>query len=122
MNKVYWVLGNKKYSDYNKFITDVTIYNEDISKDNEWSPSNALIYNKKIIVGYEALWKDEDDIIEITIESKNDEFITMGDILFKINNDSIDFFKEADACFFEGIVNLKKKRKNIPLYALLIGS
>ncbi len=121
MGKVYWSLGTKKYEQISDFIQEVTDYNEDISPgDNEWEPDKVVINQPKIIVGYHALWKDEDDILEITIEAKNKSNITMGELLFSIHNESAVFFSES-SFFFEGITKMKKDSP-IPLYLLWVGT
>jgi len=121
MGRIYWSLGNKKYESYTDFVREVTEYNNDISPgDHEWEPDKIVIDHPKIIVGYEALWKDEDDILEITIEGRNESAITMGEFLFTLTNESVDFFSES-SFFFEGISRIKNDSP-IPMYYILIGT
>lgn len=121
MGKVYWSLGNKKYDSYNEFVKDVTDYNNNISsKGHEWNPEKIIINGPEIIASYEALWKDEDDVLEIMIDAENKSGISMGEILFKINNQSIEFFSEA-SFFFEGLRKINNDSQ-IPMYEILIGT
>ncbi|MBN1876297.1 MAG: hypothetical protein JXA33_18880 [Anaerolineae bacterium] len=62
-----------------------------------------MVSTKPIRVIYEALWKDEDDTITLNIGTPGIS-VTMGQILFTLNNMTYDFFKNTDYHFFEGLV------------------
>lgn len=102
MTNVYWVFGKKSYAAYEEFVAAVTAYNKKISATNSrWDP-NLEIARGPIKVCYEALWKDEDDTIELVI-GKPDTPLTMGQVLFELNNATVEFFQDADRRFFEGL-------------------
>jgi hypothetical protein len=116
MGNVFWVLGKKQYESYDLFITAVTEYNNKIAPArNEWQPDRE-ISPQPIRVFYEAMWKNEDDTISIDI-GDNDRALTMGRLLFALNNLTSDFFKDADARYFEGFAILNNRN-----YELLVGS
>jgi len=116
MNNVYWVLGRKHYIAYDDFVAAVSDYNQRISPGSSgWDPEKQ-ISDTPIIVTYEAGWKDEDDTIEVALGEPG-KALTMGEALFHLNNATIEFFKGADCCFFEGLTGLGGAR-----YRLSVGS
>lgn len=116
MNRVYWVFGDEVHPAYEDFVAAVTEYNEAIDQEgNEWDPEK-IVSTEPIEVIYEALWKDEDDTISLSIGDPGIP-VTMGKILFTLNNSTCDFFKEADTCFFEGLAWVSDKT-----YELMVGS
>lgn len=116
MSNVYWALGQKKYTTYDGFVSEVTDNNQEISPDStEWNP-NKQISKTPITVVYEAGWKDEDDTIEVVL-GKRGRALTMGEALFTLNNETVEFFKDADHRFFEGLAASEGTK-----YKLLVGS
>jgi len=102
MQKVYWVLGGETFSSYNDFVQAVTRYNQQIAPDrSEWQPDRVVCQGPARIV-YEALWKDEDDLLQVVVSTLA-EPITMGQILFALHNQSAAFFQDTDQRFFEGL-------------------
>jgi hypothetical protein len=116
MAYVYWVLGKKKYADYDGFIAAVSNYNKKINAaKSEWDP-NQEIARGPLTVVYEALWKDEDDTIELDV-GQSGQALTMGRLLFTLNNATVDFFADADKRFFEGLALIEGTT-----YELIVGS
>ena len=116
MSNVYWALGQKKYASYDAFVAAVTDYNQKISPDSSgWDP-NKQITKTPITVVYEADWKDEDDTIRLVLGERGTA-LTMGKALFTLNNATVEFFKEADHHFFEGLAAREGAE-----YKLLVGS
>ncbi len=116
MSKVRWVLGKKHYESYEQFVAAVTNYNNQIDPTkNEWQPDRE-ISPQPIRVFYEAMWKNEDDTISIDL-GENNRVLTMGRLLFDLNNLTFDFFKDADERYFEGLA-VRQDRK----YELIVGS
>lgn len=116
MADVYWALGEKKYDVYDDFIAAATDYNKEINPSKTgWVP-NQEVSKGPIRVVYEALWKDEDDTIEVDIGEPG-RALTMGRLLFTLNNTTVDFFKDADKHFFEGLALVKGSE-----YELMVGS
>ena len=102
MTNVYWVLGRTAYHSYDDFVAAVTDYNQKIAPlKSKWSP-NQEVAEGSINVVFEALWKDEDDSINVEI-GEPDQPLTMGRLLFTLNNATVDFFKDSDQRFFEGL-------------------
>ncbi|MBI2804114.1 MAG: hypothetical protein HYX68_03920 [Planctomycetes bacterium] len=103
MTNVYWVLGKKSHASSDDFVAAVTDYNKKIDPVNsKWNPTQAVAFGS-ITVVFEALWKDEDAKVNLEIGEPN-QVLTMGSVLFTLNNATVDFFKDADHCFFEGLV------------------
>ena len=122
MSRVYWSLGSKVYDDYSNFEKIVTDYNQKISKDDHgWNPNELLTTKNTIKVIFEALWKNEDDYLEVTIHSEDGKGITMGKALFEITNQGFCMFENAGSSFFEGISYLKD-HEDIPYYQLHRGT
>jgi hypothetical protein len=116
MANVYWVLGRKKYDAYDDFVAAVTDHNNKVgAKTTKWDPTQEVSQGAVKVV-YEAPWKDEDDTIELDIGEKG-KVLTMGRILFTLNNATYDFFKDADKRFFEGLELVKGNE-----YELQVGS
>ena len=102
MTKVYWTLGGRRYADYDEFVRDVSEYNNRIDPDrNEWNP-NLVICKGPACIRYEAMWKDEDEFLDVVVES-TEKPVAMGWLLFVLHNESVDFFAGDDHCFFEGL-------------------
>ena len=102
MSDVYWALGQRTFDQYAHFVTAVTEYNNQIAPGKHgWQP-DRIISSTPITVAYEASWKDEDDLLELTIGDTGCE-LSMGTFLFVLNNDTFNFFKGADKHFFEGL-------------------
>jgi hypothetical protein len=116
MKRIYWVLGDRMYATYEDFVTAATEYNNSIDpKENKWNP-DQIISASPIKVVYEALWKNEDDTIDLSIGTPGIP-VTMGQILFTLNNATYDFFRDADTHFFEGLALV-----NDATYELIVGS
>lgn len=120
LNKVSWSF-RKKYDSYLEFINKVAEYNNSISKDHEWNPNEEVITTKKVIIYYEALWKDIDDELVIEVNAQNGKSIKMGELLFMVNNGAIDFLKGADKVFFEGF-QIIKSTKDLTELDMWLGS
>jgi hypothetical protein len=116
LTNVYWVLGAKKYDAFDSFVAAVTDYNNLINPEKtNWAP-NQEVASGPIRVVYEALWKDEDEIIELEVGEPGKP-LNMGLLLFTINNATYDFFKDADKRFFEGLALCRGSE-----YELMVGS
>lgn len=101
MRKVYWQQGIDKFSSLEDFVAEVELYNQAIAPElTEWN-SKQVICTGPITIRYEALWKDEEDLLEVIV-STVEEPITMGQLLFRLHNESVEFFRDTDHCFFEG--------------------
>jgi hypothetical protein len=102
MTQVCWTLGGNRFSDYSEFIRAVSEYNERIAPDdNEWQP-DEVVSDGPIRIQFEAMWKDEDDLLDILVES-DIKPVTMGRLLFALHNESAEFFNDTDHCYFEGL-------------------
>lgn len=102
MYQVCWPLGGNSYADYDEFICEVTEYNKRIAPDkDEWGP-DEVVCNGPLRIQFEAMWKDEDDFLDVLVEGENKP-VTMGRLLFSLHNESTGFFEDADHCFFEGL-------------------
>jgi len=96
------VLGDRKYSTYKAFTDAVTEYNNAMAPGKHgWDP-DQVVSLAPIKVVYEALWKDEDDTIDLDIGIAGVP-VTMGQLLFALNNATCDFYTDADSQFFEGL-------------------
>jgi hypothetical protein len=116
MSNIYWGLGANTYDTYESFIAAVTEYNKAINPvKSKWAPNQEIAIGP-IRVVYEAGWKDEDDTIELNIGEPG-RALTMGMVLFTLNNRTYDFFKDADKHFFEGL-----ELTNGAEYELMVGS
>jgi len=99
---VYWALGDKKYTTYQAFVAAVTEYNSAMAPGKHgWDPDQVVSLTPVKVV-YEAMWKDEDDTIDLDIGMAGVP-VTMGQLLFALNNATCDFFMDADSRYFEGL-------------------
>lgn len=116
MDNVFWTLGRKVYPLYPEFIAAVTAYQQDIAPDRSgWNPDQKIA-ETPIQITYEARWKNEDDMLHLVIGTPG-HGVTMGEILFTLNNESYNFFHGADTCFFEGLTWVSGNT-----YRLMVGS
>ncbi|MDY3562374.1 hypothetical protein R5W23_003840 [Gemmata sp. JC673] len=103
MRKVFWTLGRRRYAGYDEFVRAVSEYQAQISPDdNGWVP-DAVLAPGPITVTYTAMWKDVDDTLEVPLGEVG-RSLSMGRALFELNNATVEFFADADHCFFEGLV------------------
>ncbi len=102
MTDVHWALGRRKFEEYGAFIRAVDEYNDQIRADGHGWQSERVISPAPIKIVYEAGWKDVDDLLELMIGEMGAE-VTMGMVLFELNNLSYEFFEGADKHFFEGL-------------------
>lgn len=102
LTNVYWVLGDRKYATYHTFVAAVAEYNNAMAPGKHgWNPDQVVSLTP-IKVVYEALWRDEDDTIDLDIGIAGVP-VTMGQLLFALNNATCDFFADAASQFFEGL-------------------
>jgi hypothetical protein len=103
MRRVFWTLGRRRYAGYDAFVRAVSEYQAQISpEDNDWAP-DAVLAPGPITVTYTAMWKDVDDTLEVPLGEAGRP-LSMGRALFELNNATVEFFADADHCFFEGLV------------------
>lgn len=116
MSNVFWAFGEKRYATYEDFVVAVTDYNKKVNTDaSGWDP-NKQISTAPLTVVFEAAWRDEDDMIEVAVGESN-KSLSMGEVLFTLNNATVEFFKDAEQHFFEGLAARGGTR-----YELLVGS
>ncbi|MCG8575499.1 MAG: hypothetical protein MI810_11490 [Flavobacteriales bacterium] len=119
LDYVYWSFGTS-YDTYENFVKAVDDYNKDMGE-SKWNAHQIVSSHKKIKVNFEAIWKDEDDFVEVTIEASDPAGIKMGEILYKINQESLKIFEGADATFFEGL-HEEGEEDGVPIYDMWTGS
>jgi hypothetical protein len=101
MTNVYWLLGRERIPEYDKFVDAVTSYNNEIAPERtEWDP-DQVISQEPVRIVFEAMWKDEDDTIDLRVGSPG-EPVTMGEVLYTLNNETVEFFA-LGSNFFEGL-------------------
>jgi hypothetical protein len=97
--------GRQKYKIFDDFVIAVTDYNneiyQEIGQTSSWNPDEE-VSKHSIRVVYTAGWRDEDDTITLEIREEN-QSLTMGRLLFSLNNATYDLFEDANHCFFEGL-------------------
>ncbi|HNT74428.1 MAG TPA: tetratricopeptide repeat protein [Anaerolineae bacterium] len=102
LTEVYWALGDRKYTTYQTFVDAVTEYNHAMAPGkHRWDPDQVVSLTP-IKVVYEAFWKDADDTLDLDIGMAGVP-VTMGQLLFALNNATCDFFMDADTRYFEGL-------------------
>lgn len=104
LDKVFWRFGEKKYSNYEAFLKDAKDYNQILAPEQDWKPDEKVIDSKSIVIMYEADWRTDDytELI-VTIQARDGKALTMGEILYTIQNNSLDFFKDAECSYFQGL-------------------
>ena len=106
MQNIYWSLGGDQFSSYDEFVEEVRRYNQRVAPDSTtWNP-DQIVCTGPVTIVYEALWKDEDNTLEVVVSTAK-EPISMGQLLFTLHNESTEFFSGADHCFFEGLEEAK---------------
>lgn len=120
LSKVYWSFGTH-FESYEEFIQKVTTYNEGISKTHEWNPEQVITQSSKVVIYYEALWRNENDLLKVSIHTEDGNDITMGKLLYTLNNESVDFFSDIGLVFFEGLT-LVDEKQDLSKFVLSIGT
>jgi hypothetical protein len=102
MSDVYWALGTARYPSYEAFVAAASAYQEEIAPGRHgWNPDQVLATGPMTLV-YEAGWKDEDDLLEVVVGEPGQP-VTMGRVLYELNQQGFEFFEGADHHFFEGL-------------------
>ena len=90
MENTYWVFGASEFEDYSSFINSVKNYNLLITYDKiDWNHDEFIALGPITII-YDSPWTDDE--IDLSIDFTKSESLTSGLILYKINNESFDFF------------------------------
>lgn len=105
LDNIFWRFGHKKYGSYNDFIKEAKDYNEILAPEREWNPNEKLIPLGKILIQYKADWKEDgNEELEIEIKAGDGKILKMGEILYALNNQSVDFFKDEEFSYFQGLI------------------
>ena len=125
MTGIYWGFYGGQYDSLEKFIQEVTEYNEDL--ENEWNPSETVFSCMDITVQY-SYWDDEeeDEVEEdFNLTADKQSGFTTGELLYKIHNKVVDKLEDADNHFFEGLTlweGENHSNPDAPLYFINQGS
>jgi hypothetical protein len=115
LRSVYWSFGTTNYTSFDEFSAAVTERNEFISpKGHAWVPGK-VVSEGPVRILFEAMWKDEDDVIDMSI-GKEGEALTMGQLLYELHQNTRDFWGKHPG-FFEGL-----SHHSDHTYFLLVGT
>jgi len=104
MSDVYWALGGKHYPSYEAFVAAVSEHNQAIAAGTSgWDPERVVASEPEIRIVYEAMWKSEDDVLDVLVSARGEGGVTMGEVLYGLHEASVEFFANADHRFFEGL-------------------
>ncbi len=90
MTDVYWALGDKKYPAYQAFVDAVTEYNNAMTPGKYGCDPDQVVSLAPIKVVYEAMWKDEDDTINLDVGLAGIP-VTMGQLLYCLEQRHVRF-------------------------------
>jgi len=103
MENIYWAFGIRKYIGFEDFIQAVTEECYKVSPSGHgWNPYEH-VRDGPLTLEFDAAWNDPpEDKVFFEITSRTGP-LTQADILYKLNNDSFDYFHKLDHRFFEGL-------------------
>lgn len=135
LTELYWSF-HLKYADQESFNEALTVYNTRLLK-RKPALKKIVFPEKKIVIQFNAYEdansnnKDYDEENQILIETENNKGFTLGELMFKINNQVVENtalnidISEQDACFFEGLEYLTDDDPDFPqtkVYFMILGS
>ncbi len=104
LEAINWKFGRKKYKTSSAFYADLKEYNEILSPELDIDPSEKIVEASQIVINFDADWKDENASLSIDIKSQYNEPLTIGEVLYTLNEESFEFFQEEEIAYFKGIV------------------
>jgi hypothetical protein len=125
MTDLNWGFYGGKYESREKFICEVTDYNNNL--DNEWIPDEIVLSHANVTIQYSWWDEGEDDDIEEDFNLVSDSQLgfTAAELLYKIHNHVVDKLEDVDHHFFEGLTLFEGENYSNPnalLYFLNQGS
>ena len=103
MRMVFWTLGRRRYAGHDEFVEPSTSIKLR-SALGEWLSTRCRPRSRAITVTYTAMWKDVDDTLEVPLGEPGRPLTWGGRLFPELNNATVEFFADADHCFFEGLV------------------
>lgn len=124
MKDVYWAFTKGGFEDFEKFKKQVKSYHVRIKGENVWQPDEVVFPHPSIQISYEYWSADgEEEFDEIfEIEADNGNFLTAGELLFKINNTVAEKVSRGDHVFFEGLNLSENQHDGKAFYWMYLGS
>ena len=103
LEAINWKFGRKKYKTSADFYADLKEYNEILSPELDIDPSQKIVDTSQLLINFDADWKDENASLQIEVKSQYDEPLTTGEVLYTLNEQCFEFFKEEEFAYFKGI-------------------
>jgi hypothetical protein len=129
MPDVIWVFDGKPFATESDCTAAVTGYHEDIYKRMNkrgvaWDPQKLVLKSTRVKIRHERWDDDEEGEGESVIElsTRNSTGFTAGELMFKMHNAVVEYLRDMDHKFYEGLELDEDASGDIPLYEIMLGS
>lgn len=127
IQNIPWSFKTNAYRSIEGFSKDLKAYVQQVTgEDLDIELYKPILYSNKVLIQY-MYYDEEGEEMEpdFLLESNNNMFFTIEELLFKVHNIVCENLKEADNSFFEGFLLWEGENPNypnLPLYFLSQGS
>jgi len=119
LDDLYWKFGVKKYKTSQEFFNAIKEYTSILAPELPLDFEAKATDFTKIIVEYQADWKEENNDLQFEVKSQYNEPLKLGEILYALNQKTFDFFQDAEFAYFKGLEE-DDLEEDIPVYRLVI--
>jgi len=128
---VIWVFDGKPFASEAECTAAVTEYHNSISSKLKepgptWDPQQLLLKSPRVKIRHER-WDDEHDeeaeaetVIELS--TRNPAGFTAGELMFKMHYAVVEYLRDMDHRFYEGLILDEDASGPVPLYEIMLGS
>ena len=124
MDDIFWSFIGGQYALQESFIKELVQYNLEINQ-HTINPYEIVLKSSEVMVLFSYEDEDgEEGLDEFRLKANSGEGFTLGELLFKIHNQVVEYLEDLDDHFFEGLLNMGAHDDfpDIPFYYLYLGS
>jgi hypothetical protein len=129
MPDVIWVFDGKPFASEAECTAAITEYHDDIYKRMKkrgiaWDPRELVLKSPRVKIRHERWDDDEEGDAETVIElsASNPAGFTAGELMFKMHNAVVEYLRDMDHKYYEGLVLDDDAAGSVPLYEIMLGS
>jgi hypothetical protein len=129
MLHVIWAFDGKPFASEADCTTAIREHHDDICKrikrDVAWDPQELVLKSTCVKIRHER-WDDDNEEGEaetvIELSTPNPAGFTAGELMFKMHNAVVEYLRDMDHKFYEGLVLDEDATGEVPLYEIMLGS
>ncbi len=129
MPEVIWVFDGKPFPKEADCTAAVTEYHDDIcnragKRGVSWDAHEVVLKSPRVKIRHERWDDDEEGEGESVIELSTDNpaGFTAGELMFKMHNAVVEYLRDMDHKFYEGLALDDDATGDVPLYEIMLGS